>query len=169
MTISMYAASVPVFKQLLIGLDNTVAKAETHVGDQKIEANAFLCGRLFPDMFPFARQIIIATELAKGCAARLADIEIPQFSECEVTFETLRRRIAASLAFLESLAPEQIDGSEEREICFSIGTTQLRYVGQEYLLHSTLPQLIFHITVAYAILRKGGVVIGKKDFLGKYK
>ena len=167
MTISMYAASVPVFKQMLTNLSALLAKAESHATDKKIDPNALLQARLFPDMFALIRQVMIAADFAKGACARLAGVEVPKFEDTETTFAELQARIAKTLAFIDTLAATQIDGSEAREITTSAGPNSMTFPGQTYLLHYALPQFFFHATTAYAILRHNGAEIGKRDFMGK--
>lgn len=168
MTISMYAASVPVFKQMLGSLSALLDKAENHTTEKKIDPNALLQARLFPDMFALTRQILIAADFAKGSCARLAGVEVPKYDDTEQTFADLKARIAKTVAFIDTLTPEQIDGSEERDISTSAGPNSKNFKGQPYLLHYALPQFFFHATTAYAILRHNGVEIGKRDFIGKF-
>lgn len=169
MTISMYAASVPVFKQILGGLAGVLAKAQAHVEEKKIEPSALLQGRLFPDMFALTRQVQIASDFAKGVAARLAGVEVPSFEDGEQTFAELQGRISKTLSFIEGLKQSDIDGSEERQIVTQAGTSREKiFAGQSYLINYGLPHFFFHVTAAYAILRSSGVPIGKKDFIGAY-
>ena len=168
MTISMYAASVPVFKQMLNSLAANLEKAESHASDKKIDPNALLQARLFPDMFALTRQVLIAADFAKGACARLAGVEVPKYEDTEQTFADLKARLAKTLAFIETLTPAQIDGSETREITTSAGPNSKNFNGQTYLLHYALPQFFFHATTAYALLRHNGVEVGKRDFMGKF-
>ena len=169
MSISMYTAAIPVFKQMLNSLHDVLAKAEAHATAKNIEPNALLQARLFPDMFPPTRQVQIAADFAKGVAARLADVELPAYEDNEQTFAELQARIAKTLAFIDTLSAAQIDGSETREIVLRPGTPKEKKLsGQTYLLSYGLPQFFFHVTTAYAILRHNGVEIGKKDFMGAY-
>jgi len=169
MKISMYGASVPVFQQMLGGLDGLLAKAETHAAERKIDANALLQARLFPDMFPLARQVQVACDFAKSVPARLTGVEVPAYDDTEQTFAELRARIARTLAFIEGLDAAQFVGSEEREIVLRPGTPKERKLGgQAYLLAYGLPQFFFHVTTAYDLLRHNGVELGKKDFMGSY-
>ncbi len=169
MTISMYAASIPVFKQILGSLSDILDKAEAHAAAKKIDSTVLLQARLFPDMLPFTRQIMIATDFTKGACARLAGIDVPKFDDTEQTFAELNARIAKTVAFIETLTPAQIDGSEEREITVSAGAnTTKTFKGQTYLVHYAFPQFFFHATTAYAILRHNGIEIGKRDFIGKF-
>jgi len=169
MSISMYAASVPVFKQMLGSLSDVLRKAETHAAEKKIEPDALLQARLFPDMFSLIRQVQIAADFAKSVSARLAGVEVPAYEDNERSFAELQERIAKTLAFLDTLAPAQIDGSEQREIVLRPGTPkEQKFTGQPYLLHYGLPQFFFHVTTAYAILRHNGIELGKRDYMGKY-
>lgn len=169
MTISMHAASVPVFRQFLGSLDALLAKAEAHIAEKKIEPDALLQARLFPDMFALTRQVQIACDFAKSVPARLADFEVPAYDDNEQTFAELRARIAMTLAFIESLDAARFDGSEQREIVLRPGTPKERKLdGRTYLLSYGLPQFFFHATTAYALLRHNGVEVGKKDYMGTY-
>ena len=167
MTLSMYQASVPVFIQGLTGLGGVIDKAAAHAAERKIDPAALLQARLYPDMFPFARQVQIATDFAKGGAARLAGVDFPAYEDSETSFEELKARVDKTIAFLRTLDAAQIDGSEERDISLvRRGETSI-VKGQAYLLEQAMPNFYFHITTAYAILRHNGVEIGKRDFLGK--
>jgi hypothetical protein len=169
MTISMYAASIPVFTQMLNSLKDILSKAEAHAAEKKIDPNVLLQARLFPDMLPLTRQVQIATDFAKGVSARLAGADVPAYEDNEQTFADLQARIAKTLALIEGLKPAQIDGSERREIVLRPGTPkEQKFAGQSYLLNYGLPQFFFHVTTAYAILRHNGVEIGKRDFMGTY-
>jgi len=166
MSISMYQASVPVFLQMLGGLSKNLKKAEDHAVAKKIDPAAFLGARLFPDMLNFVKQVQLATDFAKGAGARLAGIEVPKYPDTEASFEELQERIAKAVAFLKTLTPNQIDGSEEREITLMIGGKPVTSKGQQYLLLSALPNFFFHVTTAYGLLRHNGVEVGKRDFMG---
>lgn len=169
MALTMYAASVPVFRQMLNSLHDLLDTAETHASENKIDPHALLQARLFPDMFPLTRQVQIASDFAKGVCARLAGMQVPVYEDNERNFVELRARIAKTLAFIDSIAPEQVDGSEAREITIMHGTAVVKKLpGQSYLLHYGLPQFFFHVTTAYALLRHNGVEIGKRDFLGSF-
>jgi hypothetical protein len=169
MTISLYAASVPVLKQMLTALGDVLNKAESHATARKIEPDALLQARLYPDMFPLVRQVQIAVDFAKGLASRLAGIEAPSFEDNDQGFADLQAKLVKVLAFLASIDAAQIDGQENREIVLRPGTEkEKRFTGQSYLLSYGLPQFFFHVTTAYAILRHNGVDIGKRDFMGAY-
>ena len=166
MDISLYTASVPVFRQILGSLAAILDKAESHADLKKIDPDALLQARLFPDMFPLVRQVQLATDFAKGAAARLAGIEVPRFEDTEHDFAGLQARLEKTLAFLDSVPREAIDAGAERAVTVGSGTNQRQFQGLPYLLHYALPQFYFHATTAYDILRHNGVVIGKKDFIG---
>ena len=169
MTNAMYTASIPVFTQMLGGLANVLHKAQAHAADKKIDPQALLQARLFPDMFPLLRQVQVATDFAKSVSARLAGVEVPKLEDAEQTFEDLQARIATVLAFLKSLDAAQFEAAAEREIVSQAGTPkEKRFTGQSYLFNYGLPHFFFHTTTAYAILRHNGVEVGKKDYVGSY-
>ncbi|MEJ2795398.1 DUF1993 domain-containing protein [Iodobacter sp. LRB] len=169
MSISMYTASVPVFKQLLTALSDVLAKAETHAEAHKIDPTVLLQTRLYPDMFPLVRQVQIACDFAKSVPARLANVEVPPYEDNEQTFAELQARISKTLAFINGLSAAQIDGSEALEIVLRPGTPKEKKLsGQAYLLSYGLPQFFFHVTTTYALLRHNGVEIGKRDFMGAF-
>ncbi|MGH6899818.1 MAG: DUF1993 domain-containing protein [Geminicoccaceae bacterium] len=166
MTMSMYQASVPIFLQMLNSLSAILDKAEAFAAERKIDPAVLLGWRLAPDMFALTRQVQIATDQAKGCCARLAGVEIPKYADDEATFADLRARIARTIEFVQSFDPDDIDGSEERDIALTAGSRELRFKGQQYLVSFVLPNFYFHVTTAYAILRHCGLAIGKRDYLG---
>lgn len=166
---NMHASSIPVFRQMLGGLDAILAKAEAHAEQKHIEPPALLQARLFPDMFPLARQVQIACDFARGVSARLAATEPPKYADAEQTFGELRALIASTLAYIESLEPARFEGAAQREIVIRAGTPkERRFSGQAYLLSYGLPQFFFHVTTAYALLRHNGIEIGKRDYMGAY-
>src|SRR5580698_8690534 len=164
MSLSMYQASIPVFISQLNNLTGILKKGEEHALAKKIEPEVFINARLAPDMFPLSRQVQIATDGVKGCAARLAGVEVPSYPDTEKTFAELQARIAKTIEFLKTFSAKQIDGSEERKVTLKLRGQETVFLGQPYLLNFVLPNLYFHITTAYAILRHNGVDIGKKDF-----
>ncbi len=170
MTSFMYSASVPVFKQMLGSLGDVVSKTEAHATARKIDPDALLQARLFPDMFPMARQVLVACDFAKGVSARLAGAEVPSLPDAErPDFADLRTRIDAVLAFIEGLPAEAFDEAAARQIILQPGTPrEKQFAGQHYLLHYGLPQFFFHVNATYAIARHNGVELGKRDYMGKY-
>lgn len=168
MTLSMYASSVPVFIHKLSNLSAILDKAAAYSEAKKIDQSVLMNARLFPDMFSLSRQIQIACDTVTTGAARLAEIEFTKSEDTESNFAELQARIATTIAFLETIKAEQIDGKEAFNIVYTQRNKERRFVGQPYLLNYLLPNLYFHITAAYAILRHNGVEIGKKDYLGNY-
>ena len=169
MSLSMYQASIPVFIRMLGNLSNILDKASAHAEARKIDPAIFVNGRLSPDMFPLSRQVQIATDVVKGCAARLGGIEVPSYEDNETTFAELQARIAKTVAFIQSVSASQVDGSEEREITLKFGSKEAHFLGQAYLLDFVIPNVHFHLTTTYAILRHNGVEIGKRDYIGDYE
>ena len=167
MKISMYQASLPVLKRMLNNLADILQKAAAHAEAKKIDPAVLIASRLYPDMFALARQVQIATDTAKGCAARLAGAEIPKYEDNEATFAELIARVKKTTDFLDAFTPEQIDGTEDKSITLQMRTGDLTFTGLVYLLNFVMPNFYFHITTAYAILRHNGVEVGKMDFLGK--
>ncbi len=167
--VTLYAASVPVLKQMLGSLAAVLAKAEAHASAKNIEPAALLQARLFPDMLPLVRQVQIATDFARGVLARLAGKDVPVYEATEQSFADLQALIARTLAFVDGFTAEQINGQEGREIVLRPGTPkEKKFNGQAYLLSYALPQFFFHVTTTYAILRHNGVEVGKKDYMGAY-
>ncbi len=170
MTLSMYSASVPVLKQMLSSLSDVLSKAQAHATEKKIDPNALLGARLFPDMFPLVRQVQIAADFSKGISSRLANAEPPSWPDkADASFDELQELIAKALAHVSAFTPEQFEGSESREIVLRAGTPKEKKLqGNVYLLQYGLPQFFFHVTTVYAILRHNGVEIGKRDYMGSY-
>lgn len=169
MTQAIYTASIPVFTQMLGGLMTVLKKAEAHATDRKIDPNALLQARLFPDMFALLRQVQVATDFAKSVSARLAGVEVPKLDDTEQSFADLVVRIQTVLAFMASLDVSKFDDAATREIVTQAGTPkEKRFSGESYLLNYGLPHFFFHTTTAYAILRHNGVEVGKKDYIGTY-
>ena len=166
MPISMYQASIPVLQRALTNLAHVLDKGAQHAESKNIDPAVVVNSRLFPDMFPLSRQVQIATDIAKGCAARLAGLEPPKYEDTEQNFAELRARVDKTLAYLSSVPPSQIDGSEARAISLKVGKETLTFEGLTYLQYFVIPNVYFHVTATYAILRHCGVEIGKRDFLG---
>jgi len=166
MSVSMFTASVPVYTQFLTSLSAILKKAAAHAEAKKIDPSVLINARLSPDMFALARQVQIATDHAKGSLARLAGVEVPSYADTESTFDELEARIQKTLAYVKTFKPEQIDGTEGKEIVLTFGTQKFPFNGQTYLIQFALPNFYFHTTMAYAILRENGVEIGKRDFMG---
>jgi uncharacterized protein len=166
MKISMHAMSVDVFTQTLGNLSALLAKGVASAKQRKFEPAVLLAARLAPDMLPLTRQVQIACDIAKNSVARLAAQEPPRFADTETTFEELNARIARTVDYLRSVPPSAIADSEERDIKVTAGDRTLEFKGLEFLERWAIPNVFFHVTTAYAILRHNGVEIGKSDFLG---
>ena len=166
MTISMYSASVPVFKNMLGNLSHFMDKAQAHAEARKFDPQVLVEGRLAPDMLPFKKQVQIACDAAKNGLARLSGVEAPKFEDSESTLPELKQRIRKTLDFLDSVPRAKVDGCEDKDITFPAGRDITRTLkGEAYLLNVALPNLFFHVTTAYAILRHNGVELGKTDYL----
>lgn len=166
MTISMYQASVPAFIRALDNLAAILEKGAAHAQTRKIDDAVLLGSRLYPDMFPLVRQVQIATDTARSGAGRLAGAEFPAYDDKEATFQDLVLRIRNTVAYLQSLQPAQIDGGEDKTISWQSRSSTKSMQALPYLLNHLLPNIHFHVTTAYGILRHNGVELGKKDFLG---
>ena len=188
MAVSMYQASVPVFRHMLGSLNTLLDKAAAHAAAKGYDPGNLVRSRLTPDMMPLAQQGQVATNHATGGAARLAGLEPPVIGEDERTIEEMQARIGRAITFLDSLRPEQIDGSEDRLITLArrkevphlrlAGLPQVQpalslypmtFRGADYLFSFAMPNFYFHVVTAYAILRQAGVEIGKHDYLGPLK
>jgi len=166
MTLSLYQASVPVLVRGLTQLIVILEKGEAHSVERKIDPAVLVTARLFPDMLPLARQVMTATDNAKGFVARMAGQEVPRYEDNEATFADLKARVEKTLAFVQGFRPEDIDGKEDKIITFRLGPNDMTFNGQQYLTEFLLPNFFFHVTMAYAILRECGVELGKRDYLG---
>ena len=160
MAYDIYDASIPPLIHMLGGLSQILAKGDAQGGIDPNDA------RLAPDMLPLKNQIYIATDGAKGCGARLAGVEIPKFEDVETTFPELKARVAKTIAFLKSLDRKSFTGAENKEIVLKFPNVTFEFNGTDYVGKFVLPNVYFHITVAYSILRSRGVPLGKPDYLG---
>jgi uncharacterized protein len=167
MSVSMYSASVPVFKSMLNNLDYFLAKAEAHATAKKFDAANLLGARLIADMLPLTRQVLISCDASKFCIARLSGVEAPKFDDTESTIAQLRERIAKTLAYIDSVPADKLDGTDEKSITFPVGRDGATRTmnGEAYLKHWAYPNFFFHVTTAYAILRANGVELGKTEYL----
>ena len=163
---SMYKASVPLFVRQLTSLSNILKTGEAFAEARKIDPSVLINARLAPDMHPLNRQIQVASDAVKGGIARLGEVEMPSYPDTETTFAELQERIAKTIAFIESVPAEKIDGSEDRIITMKIGPNEMSFPGLSYLSHFVIPNFYFHVTTAYNILRHNGVEIGKRDYIG---
>jgi hypothetical protein len=167
MSLTMYTATVPTCTRALSSLAAILDKAAAHAETRKIDPSALLGTRLFPDMLPLASQIQIANDIAQGGAARLAGAEVPVFEQKQRTFAEWIAATRGTIAYLESLKPAQFEGSEDRTVTWQTRTSTKNMQGTPYLFHHVLPNVFFHVTTAYDILRQAGLEIGKLDYLGR--
>jgi len=164
---SMYQASVPRLAKLLENLSGILAKAQAHVDAGHADMAALMDDRLIADMYPFSKQVQIACDKARSVVARLADLEVPKYADDETTLAQLQERIARSVAFIRSVPPERIDGTEDKVVELPVTGKLTRYSGMQLLLGHSVPNVYFHAVTAYNLLRRNGVPVGKRDFLGE--
>lgn len=167
MSVSLHALSIVPMIRGLEALEHLLGKALAHATTRKIDAGALLGARLFPDMHPLTRQIQLACDFSKGCAARLAGVENPVMPDTETSFEELKARLAKTLDFLRSVSPEQTAGPVDREIRVVLPFATFNFTAESYVTSWVLPNFYFHLVTAYNLLRHNGVELGKADFLGK--
>ncbi len=163
---SMYQISIPVYVRKLNGLAGCLKKAQAHYAEKKYDETSLMHQRFFPDMFMFVKQVQAATDHARASGARLAGLEPPVYETDEKGLADLIARVEKTVAFLETLKPAQIDGSEDKTIAFKMRGNDMSYKGLDFLINSNMPNFYFHLTTAYAIMRSNGVEIGKRDFMG---
>lgn len=167
MSISMFEASVPVFISMLSGMSHVLNKAEANARERKIDEQVFTNSRHSPDMLPLKNQVYIATDMAKGCASRLAGRDVPSWPDTETTFEELQARIKKCIDYLGTFSPEEFEGSEDKTVSLKIGGNDMTFPGRAYLFAFVFPNFFFHVTTAYSILRAQGVPLGKMDYFGR--
>lgn len=167
MSISMYAASAPLFLRMLGNLDQLLEKAEANAKERGFDPNVLVTQRLAPDMRPLSAQIQLASDSAKGAMARLSGGTAPSMPDTEATIADLRTRIDNTIDYVKSVPASAIDGSEEREVVLKFPNGEMKFTGLAYLTGFVIPNFLFHVTTAYAILRHNGVPLGKMDFLGR--
>ncbi|MFY9137269.1 DUF1993 domain-containing protein [Zwartia sp.] len=169
MSTSLYSTTVPVFKQMLLALSDVLKKGEEHAQNRKFDPAVLLQSRLFPDMLPLVRQVQIACDFAKSVPARIAGVEVAAYEDSEQSFAELQQRIAKTLALIEGMTAEQLNGSTVKEVVLRPGTPkEKKLTVEDYALKYGMPQFFFHVTTAYNLLRHNGVEIGKKDYMGTY-
>jgi hypothetical protein len=165
LSLSLYEASIPPYVRMLKNLDAMLDKAVAHAKETGTDLAVYLDARLAEDMHPLPRQVQIASDAAKGAAARLARVEAPVMPDVETTFPELKERIAKTLAFLQTIKPEQVDGDEDRTIELTFPGRTMSFTAKDFLFNFSVPNFLFHVTVAYSLLRSKGVPLGKMDFL----
>jgi uncharacterized protein len=167
MSLTMHTATVPTCIRALNNLAAILEKAAAHAEGRKIDPAVLLNTRLYPDMFPLATQIHIANDIAQGGAARLAGADVPVFEAKDRNLAEWIATTRGTIAYLESLKPAQFAGSEDKTITWQTRTSTRNMQGTQYLFHHVLPNVFFHVTTAYDILRQAGVELGKLDYLGR--
>jgi hypothetical protein len=165
MPVSIYDIAIPTFQKQLAGLEAILDKAADYAAAKKIDLAVLLGSRLYPDMFNLTRQVQLATDFAKATPARLAGLEVPSFPDTETTLPELKQRLARTQELLAGYKPEQLEGSDTRQLTLKIGGQETTVSGRDYLLHVALPNFYFHCATAYGILRHNGLEIGKRDFV----
>jgi uncharacterized protein len=166
MSVTLYDVSIPIFTLSLNNIAALLDKAASHADEKKVDPKTLPATRLIVDMLPLSAQVQIACDTAKGAAARLAGVEIPKHEDTEATISELKARVAKTLEFIRTIKPEQLQGAETREVILQFSGSTLKFNGLNYLTNFALPNFFFHVTMAYALLRKNGVELGKRDFLG---
>ena len=163
----MFDTSVPVLIHFVKGLQAILNKAVAHCEAKKIDPAVLFNDRLFPDMFPLARQVMLVTDFAKGAGARLAGIAVPSYPDEEKNFAELQARLAKTAEFLGTLTKEQFAGAATRTITIKVAGQEMSFPGADYFAYYALPNFYFHLATAYGILRHNGVELGKRDFMGR--
>jgi hypothetical protein len=166
MAISMHQVSLPVFVKHLNGLAGCMKKAQALYAEKKYDEATLLSYRFYPDMFSYTRQVQAATDHAKNCTALLAGVEAPKYEDNEKSLAELIARVEKTVAWLNTVKQEQIDGTEGKAVTVKMRDRELNFKGLELLLNRSLPNFYFHATTAYDILRHNGVELGKRDFMG---
>jgi hypothetical protein len=167
MAFTIYDASIPPLVYMLENLSHVLTLGESHARENGIEAKHYLEARLAPDMFALVKQVQVATDMSKGCGARLAGAEIPKYEDTETSFAELQARIAKTVTFLKGLDRAAFTGAEDKAVSLKFPNAEFNFSGKDYLNNFAMPNVYFHITTVYAILRHQGVPLGKPDFLGR--
>lgn len=163
----LYDFSIAPLVRNLQNLKHILQQGELYAEQKKVAPEVILNSRLSVDMYPLTRQIQLVSDLSKGAGARLAGLQVPQYADDETSFEMLYARIDKTIAFLSQIQPAQLDGAENKEVVLTIRKVDLTFTGLDYLEKWAMPNVYFHITTAYNILRHIGVPLGKTDYLGQ--
>ena len=166
MSLSMHSISIPYFIRSLNNLSVILEKGAAHAEEKDIDPSILVSARLFPDMFPLSRQVQIACDVSKGAVARISGVEAPSFEDTESSFEELQKRISDTIEFLSSVPEDKLNGTEEKHVKFQAGSFEIDFTGATYVSMWALPNLYFHVTTTYNILRHTGVALGKIDYVG---
>jgi hypothetical protein len=169
MSISLYTATVPVLKQMLLALSDVLKKGDEYAQQRKFDSATLLQSRLFPDMLALVRQVQVACDFAKSVPSRIAGVEVAAYEDTEQSFAELQLRISKTLGLIDRFTAAQLDGGAIKEVVLRPGTPKEKKLSvEDYALKYGMPQFFFHVTTAYNLLRHNGVEIGKKDFMGSY-
>ncbi len=166
MAISLHQISVPIFVRHLNGLVTCMKKAQAVYAEKKYDEATLVSYRFFPDMFTFARQVQLATDHAKTCIGLISGTDAPKFDDAEKSLADLIGRVEKTIAYLNSVKPQQVDGQEAKAVTLKMRDRELKFTGIELLLNRSMPNFYFHVTTAYDIIRHNGIEIGKRDFMG---
>lgn len=166
MPISMYAITVPVFTRYLNSLDAVLAAAEKFAEERKVKPEVFGQARLAPDMLPLTFQVQSTTDRMKFALCRLTGREAPSWPDTEVTLADMRARVAKAKEFVAGFSEADLAGSEDRVLTLKVRGEDTQVPALEHITLNALPQIFFHLTTAYGLIRHYGVPIGKRDFLG---
>ena len=165
MSVSLYEISIPTYRRGLQNLSSFLDKAERHAAAEGANLTTYAEARLAPDMHPFTRQVQMASDAAKGGAARLAGVEAPAMADTETTFAELKARIAKTIAFLDTITKDQVDSRGAKTIEMTFPGGKMTFTPPDFLMQFSVANFLFHVTTAYALLRAQGVPLGKMDFL----
>jgi len=168
MSVPLYEISVPIFIRGLNALSHILAEAEKYAKEKDIPISEFIEARLYPDMLPLTFQIQASSDVSKSAVVRVAGTEPVVMEDNESTIEQLQGRIARTIDVLKRVKPEDFEGKEDKEVIVKARTIELKFTGRNYFQHHALPNFLFHITTAYAILRSKGVPLGKRDYLQSF-
>lgn len=165
MSIELYEVTIPVFEKMLRNLATLLDKAETWANENGVAIASLTSARLAPDMFNLTRQVQIASDSAKGAAARLAGLDVPSYPDTETTLGELKERLTRTIAFVSAVKPEQVNGNENRTIELTFARRALTFTAKDYVFQFALPNIMFHVVTAYGLMRAQGVPLGKMDYL----
>lgn len=163
----LYDVSIAPLQRNLNNLLHLLKQGEQFASLNNIDPQVLLQSRLAIDMYPLLKQVQLVSDMSKGAGARLAGLEIPVFADDETSFEALYARIDRTAAFLSQITPTQLVGADQKQVVLTIRQVDLTFTGLDYLEKWVMPNVYFHVTTAYNILRHVGVPLGKTDYLGQ--
>ena len=167
MSLSMHQVSIPVFIRGLQALSGLLEKGAAHAAEAGVAPHTLIQARLAPDMLDLAGQVQRASDTSKLSGQRLSGVASPSMPDTETTFPELIKRVADTVAYLETLDEAALAGSETKIVELNFGPDKkVSFPGDAYLLNFALPNFFFHVATAHDILRSQGVKVGKLDYLG---